>query len=57
MISRWKRECKFKKRVLDVEGQEFKNLKKELMDVKEERDILKKVNTTNKIKFSVKINE
>ena len=48
MISRWKREYKSKlgdfskKRVLSAEEQEFKALKKELKDVKEERDILKK---------------
>ena len=48
MISRWKREYKTKlgdfskKRVLSIEEQELKALKKELRDVKEERDILKK---------------
>jgi len=48
MISRWKREYKSKlgdfskKRVLSAEEQEFKVLKKELRNVKEERDILKK---------------
>jgi transposase len=48
MISRWKREYKTKlgdfskKKVLSAEEQELKSLKKELRDVKEERDILKK---------------
>ncbi len=48
MISRWKREYKSKlgdfskKRVLSAEEQELKALKKELRNVKEERDILKK---------------
>ncbi len=48
MISRWKREYKTKlgdfskKRILSTEEQELKALKKELRDVKEERDILKK---------------
>jgi transposase len=48
MISRWKREYKTKlgefskKRVLCIEEQELKALMKELRDVKEERDILKK---------------
>ena len=48
MISRWKREYKSKfgdfskKRILSAEEQELKALKKELRDVKEERDILKK---------------
>jgi transposase len=47
-ISRWKREYKSrfgdfsKKRILSAEEQELKALKKELRDVKEERDILKK---------------
>ncbi len=48
MISRWKREYKSKfgdfssKRILSTEEQELKALKKELRNVKEERDILKK---------------
>ncbi len=48
MISRWKREYKSKfgdfskKRILSAQEQELKALKKELRDVKEERDILKK---------------
>ena len=48
MIRRWKREyaSKFgdfsKKRVLSAEEQELKTLKKELRNVTEERDILKK---------------
>jgi transposase len=48
MISRWKREFTArsgdfsKKKVLSVEAQEFKALKKELRDVTIERDILKK---------------
>ena len=48
MISRWRREYKAKlsdfskKRVQSIEEQELKALKKELRDVKEERDILKK---------------
>lgn len=48
MISRWKREYKSKfgdfskKRVLSAQELELKALKKELRDVKEERDILKK---------------
>jgi transposase len=47
-INRWKREYKSrfgdfsKKRILSAEEQELKALKKELRDVKEERDILKK---------------
>jgi transposase len=48
MIGRWKREYKSKsgnfskKRILSVEEQELKALKKELRDVTIERDILKK---------------
>lgn len=48
MIGRWKREFKSKsgnfskKRVLSVEEQELKALKKELRNVTMERDILKK---------------
>jgi transposase len=48
MISRWKRECKSKfgdfskKRLLSAEEQELKTLKKELREVRMERDILKK---------------
>ncbi len=48
MIRRWRREFKAKsgdfskKREVSVEEQEFKALKKELRDVKMERDILKK---------------
>ena len=48
MIGRWKREYKSKfgdfskKRLLSAEEQELKTLKKELRDVKMERDILKK---------------
>jgi transposase len=48
MISRWKREFKTKlgdfskKRVLSAQEQELKSLTKELRNVKEERDILKK---------------
>jgi transposase len=48
MISRWKREFAArsgdfsKKKVLSVEAQELKALKKELRDVTIERDILKK---------------
>ena len=48
MIGRWKREYKSKfgnfskKRVISAEAQELKALKKELRDVKMERDILKK---------------
>jgi transposase len=48
MISRWKREFSArsgdfsKKKVLSLEAQELKALKKELRDVTIERDILKK---------------
>lgn len=48
MISRWKREFAAssgdfsKKKVLSIEAQELKALKKELRDVTIERDILKK---------------
>ncbi len=48
IIRRWRREFKAKsgdfskKREVSVEEQEFKALKKELRDVKMERDILKK---------------
>lgn len=48
MISRWKREFSArsgdfsKKKVLSLEAQELKALKKELRDVTMERDILKK---------------
>jgi transposase len=48
MIGRWKKEYKSKfgdfskKKILSAEAQELKALKKELRDVKEERDILKK---------------
>jgi len=48
MISRWKREYKSKfgdfskKRLLSAEEQELKTLKKELREVRMERDILKK---------------
>ena len=48
MIRRWKREFTaksgdfFKKKVLSLEAQELKALKKELRDVTIERDILKK---------------
>ena len=48
MISRWKREFSArsgdfsKKKILSIEAQELKALKKELRDVTMERDILKK---------------
>ena len=48
MINRWRREYKSKmgdfskRRELSIEEQELKALKKELRDVKMERDILKK---------------
>jgi transposase len=48
MIGRWKREFAArsgdfsKKKVLSIEAQELKTLKKELRDVTIERDILKK---------------
>lgn len=51
LISRWKKEYEAKsggfskKRELTVEEQELKALRKELRDVKMERDILKKVVT------------
>ena len=48
MLSRWRREHMAKsggfskKKEVSLEAQELKSLKKELRDVKEERDILKK---------------